>query len=138
MSAVGGKSVNFAYTGTDGIAATLLTGKMQLQSTDLSNSTDEEQIKDSLGALVNRTFYNPGFKATLEYIPSGAAASDAITNTALTAIGTIVSITACANVPDLIKTNWIVLGFKISGSNTTAKKVTLELEAHSGITAALT
>ncbi len=137
MSAIGGKAVNFAYTGTDGIAATLLTGKMQLQSTDLSATADDDNTRDSTGAFVNRTFYNPGFKATLEYIPSGTAAADAITNTALSTIGTIISITACANVPDLIKTNWVIVAFKITGSNTTAKKVTMDLEAHAGITATL-
>ncbi len=137
MSAIGGKAVNFGFTGTDGIAATLFTGKIQLQNADLAASTDQEEVRDSVGAFVNRTFYNPGFKATLTYIPSGTAASDAITNTVLSVIGTIISITACANIPDLIKTNWVILGCKISGSNTKAKEVTLDLEAHAGITTTL-
>ncbi len=132
-----GVAVNFGFTGTDGIAeSTILTGKMQLQEADLENTSDEEQVRDALGALTNRSFYNPGFKASLRYVPSGAAVSNAVTNTTIPVQGTILSITACASMPDLVKTNWVVVGgVKVSGSNTKAKEVSLNLEAHAGITA---
>lgn len=140
MSAVGGKAVNFAFTGTDGIAdanATYLTGKMQLQELDHELMSDEEQVRTAAGALVNRSFYNPGDRANLKYIPSGAAAADAIANTTLPPIGTVLSITACASEPSMVKTNWVVIKPKLVKSNTKATEISLELEAHAGITAAL-
>jgi hypothetical protein len=134
-----GTPCNFGFTGTDGIAATEFTGKIILQSADHEMTSDEEQIRDATGALVTRNFYNPGDKATLEYIPTGAAISNAVTNTALPAIGAIINITACASMPSLQKSNWVVVpGGRISGSNTAAKKITLNLEAYSEITAAAT
>ena len=133
-----GAAVNFGFTGTDGIAeSTILTGKIILQSADIELASDEEQVRDAAGVLASRAFYNPSSKATLEYIPTGASISASLTNTTLPAIGSILSITACANIPSLVKTNWVVVpGGKISGSNTSAKKITINLEAHAGITAA--
>jgi hypothetical protein len=133
-----GKVVNFGFTGTDGIAATALTGKLLLQSADFEPAAEEQQIKDAVGALATRVFYNPSYKATLEYIPTGADVATAITNTAALTIGGLVNITACTSMPDLVKSNWIVTSFKASGSNAEAKKITLGLESHSGITAAAT
>lgn len=135
-----GVAVNFGFTGTDGIAeSTILTGKMLLQSADLENTSEEEQVRDADGDLVNRAFYNPGFRATLEYIPTGSSLANAITASALPTVGSILSITACANIPALVKTNWIVMpGVKIAGSNTSAKRITLNLESHAAITAAVT
>ncbi len=131
-----GTAVNFAFTGADGIASAELTGKILLQSAEHEPTSDEEQVRDAAGKLVTRSFYNPGDKATLEYIPKGATIAAAVTNTALPAVGTIMSVTACESMPSLVKTNWVVVpGGKVSGSNTTAKKITLSLEAHSGITA---
>ena len=140
MGQLKGVAVNFGFTGTDGIAeSTTLTGKMQLQSVDYEETSDEEQVRDATGALTNRSFYNPGYRATLEYIPSGSSLANAITATALPTIGSVISITACPNMPGLIKTNWVVMpGGKITGSNTNAKRITLNLESHAGITAAAT
>lgn len=132
-----GVPISFGFSGTDGIAATPFTGKIILQSAEYSDTADEEQVRDAAGALCNRNFYNPGSKAQLEYIVTGATIAAARTNTALQAPGTIISITACADIPALVKTNWIVVGEpKVSGSNTSGKRVTLNLEAHAGITAA--
>lgn len=139
MGQLKGAAVNFGFTGTDGIAESNLTGKMQLQSADYESTADEEQIRDADGDLVNRTFYNLGFKATLEYIPSGADIATAVTNTALIAVGTVINITACASLPALVASSWVVVpGGKITGSNTSAKRITLPLEKHAGITAAAT
>ena len=133
-----GAAVNFGFTGTDGIAeSTTLTGKILLQSADTELAADEEQVRDSTGTLAARTFYNPYAKASLEYIPTGATKSAAQTNTTLPAIGSILSITACASIPSLIKTNWIVMpGGKITHSNTGSAKISLPLESHAGITTA--
>jgi hypothetical protein len=132
-----GAAVNFGFAGTDGIASSLLTGKMFLQSSDYSKSADEEQVRDGEGALVNRTFYNPGEKASLEYVPKGSTKANAISNTTIPDVGTLVVITACENLPALVKTNWVVVGEpKITKGSNNAAKITLALEAHAGITAA--
>lgn len=134
-----GLPVNFGFTGTDGIAATEFTGKIILQNVDYSEEYDEEQVKTAVGTLATRHFYNESQKATLEYIITGATVAAARTNSALPAVGTIVNITTCADLPAMVKTNWIVMpGGKIGGSNTSGKRVSLNLEAHPGITAVAT
>lgn len=135
---LGGVAVNFGFATAHGTVATAFTGKMALQSLDYEETADEEQVKGAYGALVNRSFYNPGYKATLEYVPTGATVAAAITNTTLPTIGSIVNITACAEMPALVKSNWIVVpGGRITGSNTAAKRITLNLESHAGVTAAI-
>ena len=128
--------VNFGYTGTDGIAATGLTGNMLLQSSDFEHGHDEEQIKDATGALATRVFYNIHKKATLEVIPSGSSVANAVTaeSTLMALMRTILNITACASHPELVGTNWLVVAAKSTKSNTAASKVTLSLEQHAGIT----
>lgn len=135
-----GSAVNFGFTGTDGIAeSTILTGKIILQSADYSAGADEEQIRSAVGDVVTRSFYNAHNKATLEYVATGASKSAAQTNSTIPTPGTILSITACASIPGLVKTNWVVVGEpKVSLSNTTAARVSLNLEAHAGVTAAAT
>lgn len=133
-----GKYVVFGYTGTDGIAATGLTGNILLQSTDFEHAHDEEQIKSAAGELVTRVFYNTNKKATLEVIASSAvdvAGARTSKTTLLALVRTVLNITACADAPELVDTNWLVVGAKSSGSNTGAHKVTLTLENHDGITA---
>ena len=138
MATIVGKPVSFGFSGTDGISeATYLTGKIILQSIEHEYTSDEEQIRSASGALVTRAFYNPGDKASLEYIPTASTLAGVTANVTAPAVGTIVNITACPDMPTLIKSNWVVVpGAKISGSNTAAKKITLPLEAYSGITAA--
>jgi hypothetical protein len=134
-----GAAVSFGFTGTDGIAASQLTGKIILQSADLSKAADVEEIRDADGDVVNRTFYNQSQEASLEFIPTGGSMATARTNGALLEPGAIVNITACADIPELVATNWIVdTGGRISGSNTGAKRVTLPLKRHAGVTAAAT
>lgn len=137
MATQTGKFVVFGYTGTDGIAATGLTGTMLFQSHDFEHAHDEEQIKTAAGELATRIFYNTNSKATLEVIPSDASAvSGARTSkaTLLALVRTVLNITACADAAELVATNWLVVGAKSSGSNTGAHKVTLSLEKHAGIT----
>jgi hypothetical protein len=137
MATQSGKFVTFGYTGTDGIAATGLTGTMLLQSHDFEHAHDEVQIKSASGDLVTRVLYNESSKATLEVIPSSATdVATARTNkaTLIALKDTILNITACADAAELVSTNWLVVGVKVAGSNTGEHKVTLTMEKHAGIT----
>lgn len=138
MATQTGVKIVFGYTGTDGIAATGLTGTMLLQSHDFEHSHDEVQIKTAAGELATRVFSNTGKKATLEVIPSSAtdvAGARTSKATLLALIRTILNITACADAAELVDTNWLVVGVKTSGSNVGEHKVTLMLENNDGITA---
>lgn len=136
-----GAAVNFGFSGTV-LSATYFTGKIILQSASLSPTAEEEQIKDGTGALKVRTFFNPGSKASLEYVVSGTNLAGAITNSipgvtgAVPLPGTIVNITGCSSQTGLEKTNWVVVGEPVvNHSNVGAAKVSLSIEAHDGITA---
>jgi hypothetical protein len=137
MATQTGVFVNFGFTGTDGIAATGLTGNILLQSADFEPGHDEKQIMSAAGELVTRVFHNFSKKATLEVVASGSSVANAIAaQTSLLALNrTILNITACASKPELVDSNWLVVGVKSSGSNTDASKITLSLENHDGITA---
>ena len=128
----------FGFTGTDGITATGLTGNGLFQSADFERAHDEEQIKNSTGDLATRVFYNKVKKATIEWIPSSTV-DVAGARTAATTVDnlylTILNITACADEPALVDTNWLVVGVKKALSNTGAQKITLTLENHDNITA---
>lgn len=134
-----GKAVSFGFAGTDGIAeTTFLTGKIILQNADFAKTADEEQVRSAAGELCNRSFYNNIAKASLEYVVTGAniaGVTGNLTDAAIPAPGALLNITACASLPALIKTNWVVVGEpKVSGSNTTAKRISLPIEAADGIT----
>jgi cell division GTPase FtsZ len=131
-----GTAVNFGFVGVNGITG-LTTGYM-LQNVDHTKQADVEEVRDPDGDVVSRVFHNANETATLECVVTGSSLSAALSNTALNAAGAIVSITACPNVPELVQTNWVVETSRLSGSNTTAKRVTLELRRHAGITAAAT
>lgn len=137
MATQTGVKVNFGFTGTDGIAATGLTGNGILTSADFEHGHDEVQIKSAAGELATRVFFNTHKKATIEWIPGKDTVANAITaqTTILALIRTVLSITACASIPELIDTNWLVVGAKVTGSNTDSAKITLSLENHDGITA---
>jgi hypothetical protein len=138
MATQTGKFLNVGFTGTDGLVETTMTGKILLQSANYEVSDTEAQTLNAAGDLVNRTFTNPMKKATLEVIPVSATdVAGSITNhTALLALRhTIISITTCTSMPELVQTNWFVTSTKSAKSNTEASKVTLELEAHAAITA---
>lgn len=136
MATILGTAVNFGFTGTNGITITGMSGTL-LQSADLTNQADVEEVRDGDGDVVARAFYNQSFDASLEYVVTGTSIADSITNTALQTPGTIIVITACAGMPALIQTNWVVEpGVKASGTNTTVKRITLPLKRHAGVTAA--
>jgi hypothetical protein len=138
MATQTGIKVNFGFTGTDGIAATGLTGAGLFVSADYEPATDEKQLMNAAGDLATRVFHNLHKKATIEWIPGSATdVATAITNqtTMIALFHTIINITACASKPELIDSHWLVVGVKATGSNTDASKISLTLEQHAGITA---
>lgn len=140
MPTSNGTPVNFGFTGTGGIAITGLAGIL-LQNADYSAEADKDEVRSGLGDIVNRNWYDQHLKTTLEWVITGTAISNAITNTTIKTLmppGTILVVTACASEPDLVATNWEVMRSSIKGSNTNAKRVTLEVESRAGITAVST
>lgn len=138
MPVQNGTAVNFAFTGTNGITITGISGTL-LQSSDTSAEADKEEVRNNVGDIVNRDWYDQHYKAALEWVITGTGIANAIVNTSLAALtpGTIIVITACASMPDLVATNWEVMaGASIKGSNTNAKRFSVPLEKRAGITAA--
>ena len=134
-----GVFVNFGFTGTDGLTEATLTGKGLLQSADYEPGSDEYQLKNAAGALATRVFPEVFKKATLEWIPGSSTnvAGSITSHSALVALyHTIINISACTSMPELVDSHWLVVGMKSSGSNTDAKKITLSLEQYAGITTA--
>ena len=134
--ATNGTPVVFGYTGTNGITITGVDGTL-LQSTDHSAEADHEDIRDAIGNIVSRSWYDQHRKATLEWIVTGTGLADAITHNTLTPIlpGMIIVITVCASDPDLVATSWEVMSSKSSHSNTSSAKISVQLEKRAGITA---
>lgn len=130
--------INFGFkTTTNGITVTGTgTGTMLLQSAEYSKNADVYEARDGQGNVVSQTFYNQNDEAKLESIVIGSGLADAITQTTIPEVGTIITISACASMTSLVATNWIVQpGISVSGSNTDAKKVTYPLKKYAGITA---
>jgi hypothetical protein len=138
MATINGTAVNFGFTGTGGIAITGLSGIL-LQSAEDSMEADKEDVRSAAGDIVNRNWYDQHAKSQLEWVVTGTGLANAITNTTLAGLvpGTIVVISACASMPDLVGTTWEVMsGAREHGSNTTSKRITVPLEKRAGITAA--
>jgi hypothetical protein len=138
MATQTGIKVVFGYTGTDGIAATGLTGTMLFQSHDFQAKREKLKLKSAAGNTVTKIRYDEAADATLEVIPSSATdvAGARTSKAALIALdGTILNITACADAPELIHSDWMVEDVKVVGSNEGHHKVTLTLERYSAITA---
>jgi hypothetical protein len=137
MATINGNPVNFGFTGTNGIAITGLSGTM-LQTAEHTKQADLEVARNGVGDEVTHGWYNIHDEATLEWIVTDTTnIAGAITNTALQTPGTILVITACASMPSLVATTWEVQsGCKISGSNVTAKRISLPLKKYAGITGA--
>ncbi len=129
-----GSPVVFSFGTAAGVSATQFTGKILIQSLDHSPTADEEQTRDGTGKLVARNFYNPGDKLGLEYIVTDTTLSAAKGYSCPTP-GVFINITQCDDVSGVSKANWVVVSEpKQALSNTGAKRVTLQLEAHAGIT----
>jgi hypothetical protein len=139
--AINGTPVNFGFTGgaggVGGITVTGLTGIL-LQNAEQSKAADVEVVRDGAGNEVSHAWYNAHDEATLEWVVSDATnIAGAITSTTISKIpGSIIVVTACASMPDLVQTNWEVQSpVKASGSNTTAKRISMPLKRFSAITA---
>ncbi len=131
--------MNFGFTGVGGITITGISGIL-LQTAEQTKAADCEVGRNGVGDEVAHGWYNPHDEGSLEWIVSGTGLADAITNTTIVKTpGTIIVITACANMPDLVATNWEVQsGAKTSGSNTSFKRITLPVKKFPGITAVAT
>lgn len=136
MAAIKGTAVNFGFTGTDGITITGCTGWM-LQSAEQSKACDLEVVRNAAGEEVSHGFYNIHDEATLEYVIYGAGLAAAIANTtaALQTPGTMLVVTACASMTTLEGTWEVQAGCKVSGSNTTAKRLSVPVKKFANITA---
>lgn len=135
-----GTAVNFGFPTTAGgitISSPAISGNLILQSADETAGANNERVMDEVGNVVTSIWTDPHIKATLECVIKAAGLAAAITATAIASLvpGTIITISACAAMPDLIATSWEVMDAKISGTNTTAKRLTLSLEKRAGITA---
>ena len=135
-----GTAVNIGFPTTAGgitITSPSMTGNIILQSADHSKGANNYRVEDEVGNVVVSAWMDPHDKATLEIIIKASGLAAAITATTLAALvpGTIITIGACAAMPDLIGTTWEIMDSpKISGDNKTAKKLSLTLERRAGIT----
>ena len=141
LGRVNGVAVNIGYAGTPGgvtlndagVIPTLI-----LQTADVASEAENFEVFDEAGNLTASAWLNPQAKATLELVISGSGGANAVVQTtACTGIksGDILTISACAQLPALVQTNWEVLsGPKVAGSNKDAKKFTVNLRASPGIT----
>lgn len=140
MATVLGTAVNFAFKSTtNGITVSGSgIGSLTLQSSKYSKSFDTvERIRNGAGVTTAIVGEDLAEKATLEYVIIGTGLADALTQTTIPAPLTIVTISACVSNPNLVDTNWFVVDEPvIDQSNTTAAKVTLNLEQRAAITAA--
>ena len=136
-----GVAVNIAFpTTTGGIAfssppsalATLF-----LQNASETGGATNYRVEDNVGNVIVSAWMDPHLKARLETLIGGTGLANAIANTILTGLkpGAILNITSCANMPDLVATNWEVMDSpEIKGSNKDAKMLSLSLESRAGIT----
>ena len=138
---INGIPVNFGFQGTidsdhgQGITITGVAGTL-LQTAEQTKVGECEKVRDGNGNDVLHAWSNIHDEASLEYIVAGSNLAASLTNSVLQAPGAILVITACTSVPTLVGTTWEVQsGCKISGSNTTAKKVTLPIHKLPNITA---
>src|SRR5690348_10969015 len=127
-----GRAVNFGFTGADGIIITGISGTL-LQSADQSAVADKEEARTLQGDIVARQWYDVHAVAVLEWVIAGVTNSiaSALVNTTLSAMqpGTIVNISQCNSMPDLVGSNWEVMsGVSIKGSTTTNKRLSVTLE----------
>ena len=141
-----GIAVNFAFTqsagGTMGIVITGVAGLI-LQNADYSAEADKEEVRAIAGDVISRNWYDSHRKGTLEFVITGGTNSiaAALANTTLANFtpGSIITITECLSLPELVSLNngkWEVQsGASIKGSNTNAKRLSIPIETRPGIQA---
>lgn len=138
MAVLNGTAIVFAFTTTAGITITGVSGIL-LQSKDHSIVAEREVTRDAKGNRVQSTHYDERHEAALRYKVSGTSLADAKVNTALQTPGTLLVVTACADDPAMVATNWEVQsGARITQTNTSAAEIEIPLEKSAGITAVTT
>lgn len=165
MSLINGTPVNFGFTDTNGIALGLgpagaTFAGLLLQSADESIDSEREDIRDGIGNIVIRSYYDFHGKATLEFVITGATIAASVTNTTLAPFspGQFLNVTASSTMKDLAGISggtaggshlgsggapgtmsgassiWeIVGGASIKKSNTGAARISIPLEYRSNI-----
>ena len=136
-----GTAVSFGFTsdGTNqGIAdsGAIFAGWL-LQSADYETGADKEDVRSLQGDIVSRNWYDVHRKASLRLFITGTGRANAIAQTTLANLtpGVILNITKCASHPDLVATNWEIVGScKIAGDITKSAEITIPLEKRPGIT----
>ena len=136
-----GTPCNFGFTSdgsNQGIAdnGAILSGWL-LQSADYETGADKEDVRSLQGDIVARNWYDIHTKANLRLFITGTGRANAIAQTTLGALtpGVILNITKCASHPDLVATNWEIVGSaKIAGDITKSAEITVPLEKRPGIT----
>lgn len=138
MATLNGTPVVFAFTTAAGITITNLPGIL-LQSKDHAKEAERELTRDGTGSRVQSTHYDFRDTASIRYKVSGTSLADAKVNTAIVAPGTLLVITACADDPAMVATNWEVQsGGKLMQTNTSHAEMEVPLEKSAGITAVTT
>ena len=137
-----GVAVNIGFPTTAGgitITSPSMSGNIILQSADHSKGANNYRVEDEVGNVVVSAWSDPHDKASLEIIIKASTLSAAITATTLASLtpGVILTVSACANMPDLVATTWEIMDSpRITGDNKSAKKLSLPLEKRAGITTA--
>ncbi len=135
---INGIAVNFGFVSASGLTIAGLVGTL-LQSADHSSAADMEGARNGIGAYVVRGWYDTHDEAALEWVVTASSIANAITASSLTPVvaGTLITIANCDSLPELNGTTWEVQsGAKVSGSNTTFKKMSVTIHKRAGITAA--
>ncbi len=134
MATLNGTAVVFAFDLAAGITITNLNGVL-LQSKDHAKEAERDITRDATGSRVQSTHYDFRDTAVLRYKVSGTGIANAIVNTALQTLGTLLAVTACGSDPAMIAANWEVVGSKLTQTNTSAAEIELTIEKAAGITA---
>ena len=139
MATINGTAVNFGFTGTNGITITGISGTL-LQSADVSAESERTEVANGTGDHVTHAFFDPHFKATLEWTVTGTSLSNAVVNTALASLlpGAFIVISACASNPDLVATGEVQSGATTKKTNKDSARLSVSIEKRTNITAVAT
>lgn len=129
-----GVSIKFGAADTTTLTG-FASGTFILQDEDHEKDASVDDVNDGDGITVQRTIYNPKEKATFAFVYKGsnnAAVTSALSSaTWFPAIGAIGTVTNTVEVA-IAGTNWIIAKVSKKRSNTSAMRVTLELERFTG------
>ena len=135
MATSNGIPVNFAYGGVTTVTAPLQAAL--LQTSDNMKQADKEDVRNYGGDHVTHSWYDYHDAASLEWVVTGTGLLNARVNTTLASLtpGSFVTIVQCDSQPDLVGSTWEVMsGAKITKSNTTSARISVQIEKRAGIT----